>query len=101
MPWQADGRRWHTRDRVGLYGIPIRWDGRILERVVDLIDEIGEFDPPDWSHRSVVVIGGAGPVPFFEAITGDEWAVTLKFRVFKGQIKPASLAKQLDLPRSG
>ena len=32
MPWEADGRRWHTHDRVGRNGQPCRWDGRILER---------------------------------------------------------------------
>src|SRR5262249_41926519 len=35
MPWEADGRQWHTRDRVGRTGEPCRWDGRILERLVD------------------------------------------------------------------
>ena len=30
MPWEADGRRWHTHDRVARNGEPCRWDGRIL-----------------------------------------------------------------------
>ena len=37
MPWQADGRKWHSQDRVGRTGEPARWDGRILERIVDRI----------------------------------------------------------------
>ena len=39
MPWQSDGRRWHTVDRVGRTGNPCRWDGRILAEVVDRIQE--------------------------------------------------------------
>src|SRR5207247_10916486 len=43
MPWEADGRRWHTRDRVGRTGEPCRWDGQLLERLVDRIHELGAF----------------------------------------------------------
>ncbi len=37
MPWQIDGRHWHTVDRVGRTGNPCRWDGRILAEVIDRI----------------------------------------------------------------
>ena len=33
MPWEIDGRHWHTVDRVGRTGNPCRWDGRILADV--------------------------------------------------------------------
>ena len=39
MPWEIDGRRWHTVDRVGRTGNPCRWDGRILADVVDRIEQ--------------------------------------------------------------
>ncbi len=39
MPWEIDGRRWHTVDRVGRNGKPCRWDGRILAEVIDRIQE--------------------------------------------------------------
>ena len=97
MPWQADGRKWHTRDRVGLYGLAISWDGRILERVVDRIEELGGFDAVDWSHRTFVRAGKPGLVPFLEANTGEEWVVTLRFRVPKNSIKAAALQKALAL----
>ncbi len=32
MPWESDGRHWHTVARVGRTGNPCRWDGRILGR---------------------------------------------------------------------
>jgi excinuclease ABC subunit A len=99
MPWQVDGRRWHTRDRVTRTGKPIRWDGRILERVVDRIAAIGGLPPADWSQRSVVRVAGPEPdsPPFFEATTGHEWVVTLRFRVPRNTFKPADLAAQLRL----
>jgi excinuclease ABC subunit A len=98
-PWEVDGRRWHTRDRVGRTGKPARWDGRILERVVDRIHELGDFAPTVWSQRSVVRIAGAGPgdPPFFEAITGNEWYVTLRFHVPRNTFRQQALEGQLRL----
>ena len=59
MPWQVDGRRWHTVDRVGRTGNPCRWDGRILAEVVDRIEEKSDlFGETDWSERTVVEIRG-------------------------------------------
>src|SRR5207249_3968560 len=31
MPWQTDGRRWHTAERVSHSGKPCRWEGQILD----------------------------------------------------------------------
>ena len=39
-PWETDGRKWHTRDRTASNGRPARWDGRILEQIVDRIEEL-------------------------------------------------------------
>ena len=53
MPWETDGRRWHTVDRVGRTGNPCRWDGRILAEVVDRIQEKSDlFGETDWSERT-------------------------------------------------
>jgi len=98
-PWEVDGRRWHTRDRVGRSGRPARWEGRILERVVDRIHELDEFAPTDWSQRAVVKIARpeAGELPFFQASTGNEWVVTLRFLVPRNTFKKATLAASLAL----
>ena len=40
-PWELDGRQWHTRDRIARNGQPARWDGRILERIVDQVEALG------------------------------------------------------------
>ena len=52
MPWEVDGRRWHTQDRVGRNGQPCRWDGRILDAIVDRIHELGEFADTNWNNRT-------------------------------------------------
>jgi excinuclease ABC subunit A len=100
-PWEVDGRRWHCRDRVARNGRPVRWDGQILGRVVDRVvtsDPAG-FAPPDWSQRSLVKVHGTGkgsPV-LFTAITGNEWVLTLKFRVPRGAFKAEAVEDQLKL----
>ena len=82
-PWEIDGRRWHTIDRVARNGRAVHWDGMLLGRIVDQINALGGFSTADWSQRSLVKITSATPSPhvFFTAGTGQEWYLTLKFRV--------------------
>jgi len=98
-PWEVDGRRWHTVDRVGRSGKPARWDGAILDKIVDRIEQIGGFPLVDWSDRAVVAVAGANrsDPPFFRAVTGHEWIVTLRFTVRRNAFKPETLAAQLRL----
>ncbi|HEX7448446.1 MAG TPA: excinuclease ABC subunit UvrA, partial [Pirellulales bacterium] len=99
MPWEADGRQWHSRDRVGRTGQPCRWDGKILAAVVDRVQELGDFSPTDWSARTVVEICAAKKADgwFLHAITGEEWLLKLKFRVAKRTFQRDDLINQLDL----
>ena len=30
LPWEVDGRKWHTLDRIAHTGQPCRWDGQAL-----------------------------------------------------------------------
>ncbi len=99
MPWEADGRRWHTVDRVGRKGSPCRWDGRILKKVVDRIEATEKFGDTNWNSRTIVEI--AAPTKsdgwFMHAITGEEWLLKLKFRVAKNSFKRETLVAQLGL----
>ncbi len=99
MPWESDGRRWHTHDRVGRKGEPIKWDGRILETVVDKIHSLGEFAETNWSERTVVEITGPKKSDgwFFHAITGEAWLLKMKFRVHRGTFKRDELVTGLQL----
>ncbi|MBW3541765.1 MAG: ATP-binding cassette domain-containing protein, partial [Planctomycetes bacterium] len=99
MPWQTDGRRWHTRDRVAHNGSPCRWEGAALELVIDWIESAGGFAEPNFNHRSVVEVlaedkqGGW----FLHAMTADEWLLGLKFRVKKHTFDQQNLARKLAL----
>jgi len=99
MPWETDGRRWHTNDRVGRNGNPCRWDGRILADVVDRIEQSGEFSETDWASRSVVEIRAAKKSDgwFFHAITGEEWLLKMKFRTARNMFRREEVVSRLDL----
>ncbi len=99
MPWEVDGRRWHTQDRVGRNGEPCRWDGKILEQVVDRIQELGTFSPTEWNDRGVVEIRAEKKSDgwFFHAITGEQWLLKLKFRVARGTFRRDDLIERLKL----
>jgi excinuclease ABC subunit A len=103
-PWEIDGRKWHTRDRVARNGRPARWDGRILELIVDRVEKLGAgcFAPTEWSERGVVRIDCTegqkkNSFPFFHATTSGEWVVTLRFFVPRNTFKSGTLENALEL----
>ncbi len=100
MPWEIDGLKWHTVDRVGRTGEPCRWDGRILAEVIDRIGQRSEvFGETNWNSRSVVEITGRKKSDgwFFHAITGEQWLLKMKFRTARNTFREEVLVKQLDL----
>ncbi len=99
MPWQADGRKWHTEDRVGRNGELCRWEGRILSKVLDRLEEIGDFGETNYDHRTTVEVAAEKRSDgwFFHALTGHPWLLTLKFRVAKRTFERGKLISQLDL----
>jgi excinuclease ABC subunit A len=100
MPWEADGRRWHTVDRVGRTGAPCRWDGRILADVIDHIQKQSDFlSETDWNNRTIVEIRAARKSDgwFFHAITGEEWLLKMKFRTGRATFNRDELVRRLDL----
>ncbi|MEX0715455.1 MAG: excinuclease ABC subunit A, partial [Planctomycetaceae bacterium] len=99
MPWQIDGRRWHTVDRVSHQGRPCRWEGDALGWLIDRLEEDDRLAAPDWSERTVVEVKGTGKQGswFLHALTGDEWLLTLRLRVKKGTFDEAALSRRLGL----
>ena len=100
MPWEIDGRHWHTVARVGRNGKPCRWEGRILGEVIDRIQNQSElFSETDWNSRSVVEIRAAKKSDgwFFHAITGEEWLLKMKFRTARNTFSRDELVRRLDL----
>jgi len=99
MPWQVDGPRWHTKDRVGRNGQPCRWDGRILAEVVERIEQADLFSETDWANRGVVEIRAAKKSDgwFFHALTGEEWLLKMKFRTARSTFRREHLVARLAL----
>ncbi len=99
MPWEIDGRRWHTRDRVGRDGQPCQWDGKILDRVEQRIQELAELSSTSWNARSVVKVVAKRKSDgwFMHALTGETWLLKLKFRVAKNTFKRDALIADLGL----
>ncbi|MFQ5733115.1 MAG: excinuclease ABC subunit UvrA, partial [Planctomycetaceae bacterium] len=99
MPWQSDGRKWHTQSRLSHNGKPCRWNGAALEHVVDAIESRDGFAPANWNDRSGVEIKSASKAGtwFFHAHTGDEWILKLIFRVPKKTFSQDGLRSRLPL----
>jgi excinuclease ABC subunit A len=99
MPWEANGRQWHTRDRVARDGRPCQWDGRILDAIERRIHELGQFSDTAWCNRTIVEICAAKKSDgwFFHAITGERWLVKLKFRTAKKTFDRDKLVVDLGL----
>ncbi len=101
MPWEADGRLWHSKDRVGRGGETVHWDGEILTKVVDYIQQHQGLSETNWNERSVVEINGTkkSQGSFFHALTGDPWFLKMKFRVRPKTFKRDELVQQIPLLR--
>lgn len=99
LPWQADGRRWHTKDSVDRSGNPIRWQREILVKLIERIEAIDGFSPTNWDNRSIVEV--SGPVKsrgwFLHAITAETWLLKLKFRVPRRSFTKAELQSVVEL----
>lgn len=99
MPWQVDGRRWHTQERVDRKGKTCRWDGSILSHVVDRIEATEAFGPTSWNERTVIEIAATTKALgwFLHAITGESWVLKLKFRVGQGVFDQEKLNRDMGL----
>jgi excinuclease ABC subunit A len=99
MPWEVDGRAWHTKNRVGRDGKPCMWDGRILDKIEERVQTLGDFAPTNWNNRTIVEITGDKKSDgwFFHAITGERWLLKLKFRTAKKTFERDTLVAELGL----
>jgi excinuclease ABC subunit A len=99
MPWEADGRRWHTVDRVTGKGLPCRWQGDILNWIDVRIHAAADFSDTNWNHRTVVEIAARNKSLgwFLHAMTGHEWLLRLVFRVSRNAFKQTDLVRRLGI----
>ncbi|MFO0801323.1 MAG: excinuclease ABC subunit UvrA [Gemmataceae bacterium] len=99
LPWEADGPKWHTKDRVTTTGKPAKWDGAALAWVIGEIEKADGFGETNWNHRSIVEVGAPKKSDgwFLHAMTGHEAYLKLVFRVPGKPFRQDSLAAKLAL----
>ena len=99
MPWETDGLRWHTKDRVSRKGQPIHWEGRILAEIIQRIEASRKFAPVNWNHRTIVEVCATKKQLgwFMHAGTSEEWLLKMKFRVPRNTFSKTLLITRLDL----
>lgn len=107
MPWQTNGRRWHTEQRVSRDGKPIEWEGAALAHIVSEIERHGKAEllETNWSDRSRVEVIARAPeglaqssVPWFcHFLTGGRWLLDMNVRVPAGSFAQRGLSAQLAL----
>ena len=99
LPWEADGVKWHTRDRVTTKGTAVKWEGDALTFALELVEANGPFAAPDYGTRSVVEVAAVTKSHgwFLHANTGHEAYLSLCFRFARNSFKQADLVGKLGL----
>jgi excinuclease ABC subunit A len=99
MPWETDGRRWHTAERVTTEGKAIRWEGKMLDWLDEKVHAAGAFGETKWNDRSVIEIAAPNRSQgwFLHAMTGQEWLLRLVFRVGKNAFTSKELVQRLGI----
>jgi excinuclease ABC subunit A len=98
MPWDRDGRAWHTVNHVDHKGESVEWDADVLNWLVDTMESIGSFARTDWKHRTRIEIKAPGTVPWFcHIITGGSDLLEVAIRTPWNTFTPDSLAQKLKI----
>ena len=99
MPWETDGHRWHTVERITSEGKACRWDGKILDWIDERVHAAGAFGDTKWNDRSVVEIAAPSRSAgwFLHAMTSQEWLLRLVFRVGKNTFTSKELVQRLGI----
>ncbi len=95
LPWERDGRRWHTQECLASDGKRPRWESAALAYLVDTLERTRRFQPPDWNHRSRVELRAAGSAPtawFCHLLTRGPWLLECTFKVAKRALEPRAVA---------
>ncbi|HEY3245977.1 MAG TPA: ATP-binding cassette domain-containing protein [Phycisphaerae bacterium] len=99
LPWETDGRRWHTIDRKTSAGQAVKWSGELLRQIVQAVEQLGEFAPTDWHHRTRIEIKAPGSTtPWFcHILTGWRWVFDMTIRVPAGTFDEDELTRSLGI----
>jgi len=98
MPWQKDGKAWHTVDHVDRQGRRVAWDADTLVWIVETIESLGSFAPTDWNDRSRIEITAPRAKQWFcHILTGSKDLFDITLRVRRGTFSTAKLQQRLGI----
>ena len=98
-PWETDGRRWHTKERVNERGESPAWHDEALVAFARTVAKLPAAPRAAWSHRIRVDFKADSAKGIFARVRTDrKWHLELQFRVPKGTFDEEDLAAQLSLP---
>ncbi len=98
MPWEVDGKRWHTIDPVDAAGEPVQWDPEVLRWLVETLEKTSDFAPTDWNHRSRIEVTADKCGPWFcHFLTRDKDLLQVSLRVARGTFSPTEPPSRLKI----
>jgi excinuclease ABC subunit A len=98
MPWEADGKTWHTVDHRDLKGTPVAWDANVLTWLVETVESIDPQLSVDWEHRTRVEIAAPRTGTWFiHALTGFTELLEIAVRVPTGVFREEALRALLSI----
>ncbi|MEK6676793.1 MAG: excinuclease ABC subunit A, partial [Planctomycetota bacterium] len=100
MPWERDGKAWHSEKPVDADGEPVAWDPKVLEWLIDTTESLGEFAPTDWNHRTRIEITAGRDQPWFcHVLTRSKDLLHVSFRVAAGTFDSKTLGSSLGIKK--
>ncbi|MFQ6132512.1 MAG: excinuclease ABC subunit UvrA [Armatimonadota bacterium] len=98
QPWELDGRKWHTEERLRRSRGRQVWQGEALGLLVDLICDTDQLAEAQWDARDRVVVHHAGArQPFCTIKTSPRLAFRAELLVEAGKFDEEQLRKRLKL----
>ncbi len=99
MPWDIDGKSWHTVNHLDSAGVPVEWDAQLLEWLVETIESQGGFAATNWNHRTKVEMTAARDAQWFcHFLTGFKDLLEMAIRVPQDTFAESALRRELAVP---
>ena len=98
MPWEIDGRKWHTDDHRDAKGEQVQWDTKVLLWLSETSESVGGLAPTDWNHRTRVEIKAENTSLWFcHILTGFRDLLEVAIRVPHGTFSEQKLSTMLQI----
>ena len=98
MPWERDGRAWHTASPVDGQGEAVKWDPAVLVWLVETMESIGTFAPTDWGERTRIELKAKAAKQWFcHILTGGSDLLDVAVRVPEGTFTTAAVQRKLKI----